>query len=317
MGGTLDVRRGIAAARWAKRKLAKPAPSVERRRQLEQAGRERAKRAADEQVRSSLEREHAVAQTVVAAGSRTQARLADKRGQLQRVNTARERAGAAGDTRGAAKLDARAARIEGEIVREQDALNTARRTVAEGESAQRRTGALHTREQREQRARFLDAQAALPAAGRAAQSGERRDYAALAGLAGYGRAQYEHLDPRHRREARAQIDRELAARRELGGAAADIAAANDAGLRWRERHKLNRDFDRALGERLREAGHTSSRVTGAGGSRHDDSPRGGSDRLENWKRADGRTQVNKRSSVMDDAREVAARRKRQLGRDHR
>ncbi len=98
----------------------------------------------------------------------------------------------------------------------------ARRTVADADAAKRRTGQAHTREQREERARLLDAQAALPAAGRANASGERRDYAALAALAGHARGEYDQLDPRRRRQARAQIDRELAMRRELGGAVADL-----------------------------------------------------------------------------------------------
>lgn len=48
------------------------------------------------------------------------------------------------------------------------------------------------------------------------QQGDARDYAALATLAGYSRAEYEGLDAPTRREARLKIDRELAARQELG-----------------------------------------------------------------------------------------------------
>ena len=43
-----------------------------------------------------------------------------------------------------------------------------------------------------------------------ASAGETRDYAALAGLAGYGREEYERLDPAGQRAARLEIDRELA-----------------------------------------------------------------------------------------------------------
>ena len=179
-------------------------------------------------------------------------------------------------------------------------------------SAKRRTGDAHTGEQRLARARFLDAQAALPAAGRAGAGGERRDYAALAGLTGHGRGEYERLDPRDQRKARAQIDRELAMRRELGGAVADVAARAQAGSPgWRDRHRGARELEGALGERLRSAGH-----------RRPDAPPGGS-RLEQWKRegaatAAARSRDRRRGSpVLDDAREVAARRKRQLGRDRR
>jgi hypothetical protein len=153
---------------------------------------------------------------------------------------------------------------------------------------------------------LLDAQAALPAAGRAGASGERRDYAALAGLAGHGRDEYERLDPRRRREARAQIDRELAMRRELGGAVADLQTRALAGSPGRfDRRTAGRELEGALGERLSSAGHNRP---GA--------PRGGS-RLEEWKRESASPPSPRRtgSPVLDDAREVAARRKRQLGRD--
>jgi hypothetical protein len=173
---------------------------------------------------------------------------------------------------------------------------------------QRRTGSNQNSELRAERARFLDAQAALPARGRPDQTGARRDYAALAGLAGYARAHYERLDPRVRREARAQIDRELALRRELGPAAVDMAASEGTrSLGHRERVRAAREFDRALGARMRAGGHRkpSSRADNFG--------------LEAWKRTaaaatDPRAPRGK-SSVLDDAREVAARRKRQLGRD--
>jgi hypothetical protein len=231
------------------------------------------------------------------------------RAQLARVQGARGDAVAAGDTRRAARLGVRERRIAGEIAREEGALGRARATVADADAAQRRTGQPHTREQREERARLLDAQAALPAAGRASASGERRDYAALAGLAGHGRDEYERLDPRRRREARAQIDRELAMRRELSGAAADVAARAEAGSTgWRDRRRGGRELEGALGERLHSEGHNRS-----------DAPRGS--RLEEWKRegaADAAARAGRRptgSPVLDDAREVAARRKRQLGRD--
>ncbi len=308
----LDTPRSVLRhAGQVGRKLARPAPSVERRTKLAQAGGERAKKMADAQVGRSLERDHGEARALTDIGPETQARLSGMRAQLARVQGARQDAATAGDTRRAAGLDVRERRIAGEIAREEDGLARARRTVADGDSARRRTGQTHTREQREERARFLDAQAALPAAGRAGRNDERRDYAALAGLAGHGRGEYEGLDLQRRREARAQIDRELAMRKELGGAAADVAAGAGAGsVGRRDKRQAGKELDRALGERLHSEGH-----------RRPSAPGGGS-RLDDWKRegvaATARShEQRRRSPVMDDAREVAARRKRQLGRDRR
>ena len=303
-------RAAIGVARRTKAKLARPAPNIERRRKRARAGAVRAGELADAQVAQSLEREQQDARGTAELAPETQARLAGMRAQLARVQRARGEAATAGDTRKEARLGVRERRIAGGLAREEDTLARARRTVADADSAQRRTGQAHTREQHEQRARLLDAQAGLPAAGRASANGERRDYAALAGLAGHGRDEYERLDPRRRREARAQIDRELAMRRELGGAAADLAARAQVGSPgWFDRHTGGKELEGALGEQLRSAGHNRP---GA--------PRGGS-RLEEWKRegaAAGASHPSPRrtgSPVLDDAREVAARRKRQLGRD--
>jgi len=306
---------------WARSKLARPAPSAEQRRERAQLGRKRAREMADEQVGQSLEREHREASARLQAGPDTQAWLAGMRGRLGRVRDARERAMAAGDMRRAATLGVRAERIEGEIAREEGALSQARRAVANGEIAQRRTGEIHTREQREERARWLDAQAALPGAGRAGSDGERRDYAALAGLAGHGREDYERLDPPRRREARLQIDRELALRKELSGAAMDVANVSSTGaLGRRERRKVGREFDRSLGERMRAGGLGWPQGRAEGRSEFGASGAGGG-RLEEWKRDSVRAGAmhgqRRGSSVLDDAREVAARRKRQLGRDRR
>jgi len=302
-------RAAIGVARRTKARLSRPAPSIERRRTLARAGGARAAELADAQVGRSLEREQREARALEEMGPETQARLAGMRAQLARVQGARGEAVAAGDTRREARLGVRERRIAGEIAREEDTLGRARRTVADGDTARRRTGQTHTREQREERARLLDAQAALPVGGRAGANGERRDYAALAGLAGHGRGDYERLDPQQRRRARAQIDRELAMRRELGGAAVDVAAGGEGPLGRRDKLRARRELDYALGQRMRSGGH-----------RRPGTPLGGS-RLEEWKR-EGATAAAARqrprrtgSPVLDDAREVAARRKRQLGGD--
>ena len=319
VGHALETPRAAwERAGWVRRRLATPAPDAEQRRRLALAGRERARTRADQQVGRSLDHELGAARAQLAQGGHAQARLARMRAQLARVQGARQHAAAAGDGRRRAGLDTRAARIEGEIAREDTALTQARRTLADSERAQRTTGEPHAREQREQHARFLDAQAALPAGGRAGRSPqgkspERRDYAALAALAGHSRARYEQLDARGKRAARLEIDRELALRRELTGAAGDLESATARGsLGRRERHRLDKQFDGALGERLRASGHR--------GPRDRREVPAGLAELDAWKQAGAATAARARpgvsgSPVLDDAREVAARRKRQLGRD--
>jgi hypothetical protein len=309
----LDTPRAAigVARRTIRARPSLPAPSVERRRKRARAGAARAQDLADGQVIQSLEREQRGARDTTEMAPETQGRLASMHAQLARVQGSRGQAANAGDSRREALLGTRERRIADGIAREEDTLAGARRTVADADAATRRTGQAHTREQREQRAKLLDAQAALPAAGRANGSGERRDYAALAALAGHSRGEYEQLDPRRRRQARAQIDRELAMRRELGGAVADLQArAQPDSPGWLDRHSGARDLDAALGERLRLEGHS-----------HPNTPPGGS-RIEAWKRegaaAGAAPQTGSRRSgspVFDDMLEVAARRKRQLGKD--
>jgi hypothetical protein len=302
-------RTGIAVARWAKGRLSGQAPGGQERK-LARVGRQRARAGADEQVARSLEAEHRAATQRAAAAPQIQARMAAGGARLQRLDRERGDALAAGDTRRAAELGHRADRVRDEIEGEQETLSTAQRLAREGQQAHRRTGDVSTRERREEHARFLDAQAALPAGGRTHASGERRDYAALAGLAGYGRAEYARLAPGGQRAARLEIDRELALRRELGDTADTLASDVDGGrIGRRERRKAGRRFDSTLQRRMQDAGHTLP------ASRRERSV------LDDW-RQDGRAKRSgaseasgERSSVMRDAHEVAARRKRQLGRD--
>jgi hypothetical protein len=308
MGHALDgPRRGIAAARWAKDRLTKEA-STEHQRKRARAARELARAGAGEQVERALAAEHREAQERADSAPELQRALSAKRAQLARLERERALALARGDGRRAARLGSRGARVRGEIDRDQGELNAAQRIVAEAEQAQRRTGRPYTPERRDAHDRFLDAQATLPARGRAGGTGERRDYAALAGLAGYGREEYRRLDPRRRLAARAEIDRELALRDELGRTARQFADGSDTpGLGRGERRKAAREFEGAVRQRMREQGH------GMPASRQ---PRS---EVERWREAGrtgpgaARTASADRSSVMDDAREVAARRKRQLG----
>ncbi len=299
-------RRGIAAARWAKGKLAGEAPEARRRKQA-QVGHERARAGMDGQVMRALESERRAASAHADAAPEIQRDLADRRAQLERLGRERAAALAGGDTRRAAELGHRTDRVRDEIDSRQAALSAAQWAVRDSEQSQRLTGEPHSRERRSAHDRFLDAQAALSAGGRAAAGGERRDYAALAGLAGYGRAEFERLDPRGQRAARMEIDRELALRSELGETARTLASSRDTvALGRRERHSAGREFDGVLQRRMKDAGHSlpESRKQRTG--------------FDAW-RAQGRAgasgQGEAPSSVMRDAHEVAARHKRQLGRD--
>jgi hypothetical protein len=343
----------VRGAQWVKGKLSKPPPSVAHRRKLAQAGSERAKGTAAEQVRRSLAREHDEALALAQADPETQARLSAKSAQLKRVQGAhavaktaaeeaksaresaltdpklfspleRDRAGARfgaeekSQQRRAARLTARMDRLRGEIAGEESSRSAARQTVELGEKAKRGTGTVYTREQAEQSARFLDAQAALPA-GRArggSGGGEQRDYAAMAGLAGYGHREYEGLDARRRRAARLEIDRELALRKELNATAKDIAMAGAGSLGRREKWKTDRKFDRTLEQRARDGGHelpSSAKPKRSGLDSYLYDARARTPRTP----AGTERRSASESSVMRDAKEVAARRKRQLGREGR
>lgn len=302
-------RTGIAMAHWARGRLSGNTPEG-RDRKLARVGRQRAQAGADEQVDRALEAEHRAATQRAGAAPQIQTRLTAGRARLQRLDRERGHALAAGDTRRAAELGHRADHVRDELERDHETLGTAQRLAREGQQAHRRTGDVASRERRDEQARFLDAQAALPAGGRAHAGGERRDYAALAGLAGYGRAEYARLAPGRQRAARLEIDRELALRRELRETANTLASGVD-GVRVgrRERRQAGRRFDSALQRRTQEAGHTlpaSRRERSA----LDDWQQGG--RANRSGASDAR---GDRSSVMRDAHEVAARRKRQLGKD--
>jgi hypothetical protein len=330
----------MQGANWMRKKLAGergPGPAVERRRTRERIGRERAQATADEQVSRMLEREHAAASAHAAPVGELQSELSAKRTQLQRIRAKQAQAAAAGEIRHAARLHHRARRVEGEVERGQLVLNEARHTAAEGERAQLRTGHVYTAEQLRERSEWLDAQAALPparagggvgrGAGRASGGGAsgdfvdpavqavcpgaQRDYAGLAGLAGYSREQYEQLHPRARREARLEIDRELALRRQLRDAAGSVVDAGERAPGRRERRRAEQDFDRALEQRLHESGHAAprSRDRPPRRERPRDVPPHRSPRPDPSRRPGGGFE----SPVLRDAHEVARRRKRQLG----
>lgn len=304
----MTVLRGAALA---KRKLSKGAPTVEGQQPRTDAARERARAGVEDQVSRTLGMDHREAAARAHATPKIQKRLSAGRAQLERVRSERGKALESGDARRAAELGHRAQRIEAEIGDSQQGLNEARVLAGDGERLRQATGRVYTREQAAERQRFLDAQAALPASARIRGSGgaERRDYAALASLAGYAGDEYERLAPKDQRAARLQVDRELALRKELKATAGELAASGPtSSLGRREQQRLNGEFDRTLQQRLRDGGHEmpSSRIERSG--------------LESWQqggRADRERAKVRGSSVMRDAHEVAARRKRQLGQDRR
>ena len=311
------------AARWVRGKLAKPAPEVESRQPALRDGAQRKPIATSAQAARMLEHERAQARADLADAPRARAEIGAKQTQLSRIRHAQAAAEGAGERRRAAALQHRARRVEGEIARAQQRLNAARETTSAGERARRATGRPHTRAELAERGRFLDAQAALPGGGRSpasgfthdsARHGARRDYAALASLVGYRREQYARLDPRHRREARLQIDRELAQRPESTLAARDPAAGA------RERTSHTSAGDGALRDTAMRSGG-SGESGGRGGRGESPTPTPMPPRPP--RPADTRTRAERHrapaggheSSVMRDAHAVAQRRKRQLGYD--
>jgi hypothetical protein len=214
----------VRVARAAGRRLPTPAPYVERRHPRKNAGAGGAPTLGRAQAAQMLEREHAQVLEELAEAPRVRAETGKRR--LQRLRIARARAAEHGDARRVAVLDVRARRVEEELALRERGLSSAQERAAVGERARRMTGVPYSRGELARRGRFLDAQAALPPSARRGARvvngvepsarpdiAGQRDYAALASLVGYGREQYERLDPRHRRDARLQIDRELALRR--------------------------------------------------------------------------------------------------------
>jgi hypothetical protein len=206
-------RKVLDGAQAARKRLAKDAPEL-RRRGASGLGRRNGHVAA---LESS---EHAPKTTLArmspAEGHPTRgrpdapavgvARTAAVEDRLESLRGQRARALAVGNVRRAARLAGRVERVEGaDSVRLADP-----RRYDDGH---RRPGAAETRDvepavtARQRLERFLDQQAQLPASGRKrAPTGPQRNYAALAGLAGYGRREYERLGPLQARTARTQID---------------------------------------------------------------------------------------------------------------
>ncbi|HEY4824176.1 MAG TPA: hypothetical protein VIH49_03925 [Solirubrobacteraceae bacterium] len=153
----------------------------------------------------------------------------------------RARALAAGNSRRAARLAARKQRIESE----------ARSEAGDDRRPEQAVG--RDRADVEARhARFLDAQARLAVGGEGRRGGGNSapSYAALAGIAGYGRREYGQLDAAGKRAARELIDRELADRREH----APLRLDRRPGVRPRSESDVMRDAREVAAGRKRELG---------------------------------------------------------------
>jgi hypothetical protein len=141
-------------------------------------------------------------------------------------------------------------------------------------------------------------QAALPA-------GER-DYARAAGIAGYGRREYEALDAHGQQVARREIDQELAVRKGANVAAREVAASGESSLKPREQEKVDKQFGQKLEQEVNAEGHelpTSLK------------PRPKRPSFDTHQRDWRSGGSNGGSPLVRDAHEM--RRKRQLGRERR
>jgi hypothetical protein len=238
----------------------------------------------DEQAWRMLEAERRDARRRLRATGGIETRLAGKRARVPRLREAREKALAAGDIRRAAELAHRTQRVEAELEKDEHELDVAQH-VRDRDGAASGAKDAATIEHARERGAFLDRQASLPAGRPVAGASPRRDYPQLACLVGLGREHYLRMGPREQRKARLEIDRELALRRAGTPAEAPLVNAGPA----RPRPDPSASARARVGASIERA------------------PRGGRGMREPGGRDAGE------SSVMRDAREVAARRKRQLG----
>lgn len=328
-----------------RRKLSPPPPNAEKRQQIATAARERAKALEDKQVGTSLEHDYREAQARVqnapaihASIGAKQTQLADMQSehaaaQAKAEEASRARKAALTDRKVYSSLDRKRAaarfddeekserqrvatlkagmdRLQGEIAGEQNSLTAARQTVDDGDRTKRVSGRVYSSEQREQRAKFLDAQAALPDGGRAGPDGKQRNYAGMASLVGYSRREFEGLDAGRQQAARLEIDRELALRKEVNATAKDVAVGSGGALKPSEQRKTDEQYDRTLEQRVRDGGHELP-------SSVRPKPSAGDPRLTDPRDPRAHARLRRESRVVRSAREVAERRKRQLGRDRR
>jgi hypothetical protein len=350
IGGLRLASRLMAARELARvggmvrRKLSPPAPSAEKRQRIADAAHGRAKTIEDAQVGRSLEQNYRGAQARLQDTPKIQKRISEKRTRLARLQSqhaatqakaraakeagelahsdftlfrspserdraaAKYRAEEQSHRKDAARLQSRMGSLQSEVDGEQNSLTVARQTVKDGEHARRKTGNVYTPEQAAEYAKFIDAQAELPERGRAGLGGAKRDYAKAAGIVGYGERRYEELDAGGKRVAQLEVDRELARLKAVRATAKHMATPPRKSLPPREQSELDQSFDRTVEQQIGAGAPKppSSHVNGSasGAPRHNS-------------RTERRSAGAGESSPVRDAREVAARRRRQLGREGR
>lgn len=189
-----------------------PSPQISGRRWPEQRYQRFPAEAKDEQAERLLELERR--RSRVEDPIRRQERLTAMRDQLRRVEGAEATAEAGGDSTRASKLRARRDRIAEEIAQREQTATAGRELPGRVSGTITARARWSRRELIEERTRLLDEQATLPSSRVRAGRLPRRAYLALAGLAGLSRETYAGLSPRAQREARLEIDRELALRAE-------------------------------------------------------------------------------------------------------
>ncbi len=253
----------------------------------------------DVQAKRGVEVER-IAAARTAGRDASEPRVAALDARLERIGGAAALASARGDRRRAVRLALRGERVEGEARRARAALDSARAGGGDDRPAAARgapaRGAATPGDAAREReyARFLDAQARLPAAVDAhrARTATRRDYRALAGLAGHGAHEYERLAPREQRAARLAIDRELAVRRERALTRVGVDRAGPG------------------------PGPGPSAIDADRAGRGPSPPPARRAPAVPWRAPDSsrpESRSSSESTVMDDARAVAEGRKRQLG----
>ncbi len=257
----------LGAGRWARDRALRPPLTAQRRQQIARYTRQRAREGADRQAGAALQREHAVAEALVAGTVDRRAGISAMQTRLARVRaaqaaTADGESGVAADVtanvgsqRRRLRLEARAQRLQARIASEQAALTGAQQTVYAAARSQAHSGRVFTDEQLSERGRLYDAQAALANKGRPDAEGRRRDYRRLASLVGLGEREWDALRGRERLETILRIDDELALRSARHQAGERAVAARERPLPRAERRKLDRAYDHAQQQSVRGRGH--------------------------------------------------------------
>jgi hypothetical protein len=312
------TRSALHIRKMLRERFQQRAPEVGARRSGASARVERLESELRHQARGTFEHEQREAGIALSGAPRAQRQLSERRTQLARVRREITAARESGERQRELRLEHRARGIETTIDQQQANLTSARtmlRTRPTRSSPGRSASAGELSLSRAEVARreaFLDAQLALPRARDRRAGSQTRDYLALAGLVGRGPAEYLKLDPSGRRRVRLEIDRELEVRRELTAKTGDLVeGAGGDPEEPRHRRAAGRQAEREIEETRRRLGAPRRTLPS------ERTP------VERWRdlgrpssaRSDSAAQVEGPARILDDAREVAARRKRQLGFD--